>query len=720
MAHLLHIVKHIDRNEYRESRFLIVMRLVSMMNQCFESVYMSQNSLPVGESGSQSYLLSRSNQSTDFDGEIEPGGFTQSLQTALSSEAETAQKVGKSKVEEGSEESVKLISSEGKLSESSNIAASEIVTNGMVLDDSVDQPSSGSDEVTEVIGDIKQLRKQNVDQTMIEANDLLGRLDESSKTLRNKNTQSESRLEKVTEFNGKKLPQITVEEKDFVVAENEMSEKAIANTLTQHLEQSDNEVSDELNLLPSDVTQLPPKKAVVQNIPGNSIKEASIASSGMISVSQKGKLEGGSAEVVSNQLSSTAQVDLDSSSYLHNEQSILGLESGNTTIEKLAEDPLGKNGENNTIQPNLSAKLDWTQVSETNPSFESDTNNGITFNDSQELKFKKTQDAPIGASLSSDEKAGGIIVDGLNTSEEEVESQYAQPMWSTPSVDGNKTESQAVKLSMDTTSNTKLTSTATLALHASPTQSFLSTDKMADASAQIAPQEINVAAMNQKNGSQSMAEEASSQTNSAAAKSGSAAVLGAAKLAKNNENGEKTEFSQQLAGLTSQQGIVGALTKAEAQTQGVAQPSLLQLSREGMAAGEQLAERVQMMLSKNLKNVDIRLDPPELGKMQIRMTMNSDIASVQFTVANQQTRDIIEQAMPRLREMLSQQGLQLADTSVQQQNAGQQQSQYVADQNSRKNKSDEGFDEKLGSEGDESLELDVDVKANRDGISFYA
>ncbi len=73
MAHLLHIVKHIDRNEYRESRFLIVMRLVSMMNQCFESVYMSQNSLPVGESGSQSYLLSRANQSTDFDGESEPG-----------------------------------------------------------------------------------------------------------------------------------------------------------------------------------------------------------------------------------------------------------------------------------------------------------------------------------------------------------------------------------------------------------------------------------------------------------------------------------------------------------------------------------------------------------------------------------------------------------------------------------------------------------------------
>ena len=95
----------------------------------------------------------------------------------------------------------------------------------------------------------------------------------------------------------------------------------------------------------------------------------------------------------------------------------------------------------------------------------------------------------------------------------------------------------------------------------------------------------------------------------------------------------------------------------------------LPLNRE--LAGDQVAERVQMMMSKNLKNVDIRLDPPELGRLQIRLNVGGDGATVHFTVANQQARDVIEQSMPRLREMLAQQGVQLGDSSVQQQSSGQ-------------------------------------------------
>ena len=37
-----------------------------------------------------------------------------------------------------------------------------------------------------------------------------------------------------------------------------------------------------------------------------------------------------------------------------------------------------------------------------------------------------------------------------------------------------------------------------------------------------------------------------------------------------------------------------------------------------------MAERVQVMMSKNLKHVDIRLDPPELGRLHIRMNMHGD------------------------------------------------------------------------------------------------
>ncbi|WCE28971.1 flagellar hook-length control protein FliK [Vibrio sp. SCSIO 43137] len=197
----------------------------------------------------------------------------------------------------------------------------------------------------------------------------------------------------------------------------------------------------------------------------------------------------------------------------------------------------------------------------------------------------------------------------------------------------------------------------------------------------------------------------------------SAGVLAAGKgTAKGSNDNRESGLSQQLAGLASAQGSQQAQIKADMQ-QAVAQ-SPLQLSRE--AAGEKVSEQVQMMMSKNLKNIDIRLDPPELGRMQIRMSMNNDVASVHFTVSNPQAREMVEQAMPRLREMMAQQGLQLSDSSVQQQNSGSQQSQYAAGNEGGSSAGNGGS--LAGDEAnlDESINLDVNIAAKDDGISYYA
>ncbi|RQW64107.1 flagellar hook-length control protein FliK [Vibrio viridaestus] len=137
-------------------------------------------------------------------------------------------------------------------------------------------------------------------------------------------------------------------------------------------------------------------------------------------------------------------------------------------------------------------------------------------------------------------------------------------------------------------------------------------------------------------------------------------------------------------------------------------------------ASDQLAERVQMMLSKNLKNIDIRLDPPELGKVHIRMHMNGDATSVQFTVANHHARDALENSLPRLREMLSQQGVQVGDTAVQQQSS-QQQNGYAASGREQSQGGNSGVDSGFGAENTESdVTLTMNVKNPRDGISYYA
>jgi flagellar hook-length control protein FliK len=138
-------------------------------------------------------------------------------------------------------------------------------------------------------------------------------------------------------------------------------------------------------------------------------------------------------------------------------------------------------------------------------------------------------------------------------------------------------------------------------------------------------------------------------------------------------------------------------------------------------AAEQLAERVNMMMSKNLKNIDIRLDPPELGKMHIRMNMTGDATTVHFTVANHHARDALEASMPRLREMMAQQGVQLGETSVQHQGSHSSQQEYAASGQGAGSQAMQSAEHALSEDNsDTGVKLDLQVGQKHDGISYYA
>lgn len=109
------------------------------------------------------------------------------------------------------------------------------------------------------------------------------------------------------------------------------------------------------------------------------------------------------------------------------------------------------------------------------------------------------------------------------------------------------------------------------------------------------------------------------------------------------------------------QGTVAANESAQANTlQALQRPLDLQQTE----ASQKLQERINIMMSRNIQRADIRLDPPELGSVHIRVNMSGEQASVQFQVQSLQAKDAVETAMPRLREMLEQQGIDLADTQV--------------------------------------------------------
>lgn len=90
----------------------------------------------------------------------------------------------------------------------------------------------------------------------------------------------------------------------------------------------------------------------------------------------------------------------------------------------------------------------------------------------------------------------------------------------------------------------------------------------------------------------------------------------------------------------------------------------------GPQAPNQLRERISVMFNSRTQAAEIRLDPPDLGRMQIRVNLNQEQASVNFQVSSLQAREALEQSMPRLRELLAENGIQLADSNVSEQKSG--------------------------------------------------
>ena len=96
-------------------------------------------------------------------------------------------------------------------------------------------------------------------------------------------------------------------------------------------------------------------------------------------------------------------------------------------------------------------------------------------------------------------------------------------------------------------------------------------------------------------------------------------------------------------------------------------------ARPGMPAWSQAVNnRVMMMASQNGQFAEIQLDPPELGSLLVKLQVKNEQVSVVFTTPHGSVREAIEQSMPRLREMFAEQGLDLAESSVHDQDEGRQ------------------------------------------------
>ncbi|ODC04151.1 hypothetical protein BFW38_12070 [Terasakiispira papahanaumokuakeensis] len=139
-------------------------------------------------------------------------------------------------------------------------------------------------------------------------------------------------------------------------------------------------------------------------------------------------------------------------------------------------------------------------------------------------------------------------------------------------------------------------------------------------------------------------------------------------------------------------------------------PALPLMTAQANAAAQSnasaLVERIAIMQSRNMKIAEIRLDPPELGALRIRIHMQGDQANISFQSPHAHVRDALEQSMPRLRDMLAEQGMDMGEANVADQQHGE---RSIAEDMAAAHD---------GSEGASSSAQESGIELDADGVSI--
>ena len=84
--------------------------------------------------------------------------------------------------------------------------------------------------------------------------------------------------------------------------------------------------------------------------------------------------------------------------------------------------------------------------------------------------------------------------------------------------------------------------------------------------------------------------------------------------------------------------------------------------------GDALSQRVVWMVGQQVRAAEFRVEPPHLGPIEVRLSITNDQATLSFAAPHSGARDAIQTALPRLQEMLLENGLTLGDVFVGAQN----------------------------------------------------
>ena len=173
--------------------------------------------------------------------------------------------------------------------------------------------------------------------------------------------------------------------------------------------------------------------------------------------------------------------------------------------------------------------------------------------------------------------------------------------------------------------------------------------------------------------------------------------------------------------LTTLTGVSGLSqsTSATTQTPGATTTLVslpIQPNMHSAAWNQVMTSRVVWMAREGVQEAQLRMNPANLGPVEVKLHIQNDQASVTFLAQHSATRDALEQALPRLRESFAENGMELTNAQVGQQEQQHQQESEQTNQAqifTQANRPDDDIES-------EAIETIESVQASPVGVSVYA
>ncbi len=174
-------------------------------------------------------------------------------------------------------------------------------------------------------------------------------------------------------------------------------------------------------------------------------------------------------------------------------------------------------------------------------------------------------------------------------------------------------------------------------------------------------------------------------------------------------------FSGTLVGLAT----LSSEAKGGSETKALMQSSINTPFAQQAAWGEEMGSRIKWMVNSQVQNAELRMNPAHLGPIEVKITVQNDQTTIAFTAQSSSVREALDSAIPRLREMLGENGMNQVDVDVSDQQSSAQQQASAEERESMAGHGQEGVSEEGELSGADATEEGTMMLSSR-MVDYYA